>query len=442
MFPITTYKSKIASRYVPVDPEQIGMKIVESDYYLMSVKYDGHLGILAVKNGQAALYDRNGDVLAIPAILKAAEALKEDVILAGEICCFVDGKSTSHREVSSALADPVKHDIRFGVFDILEHKGEAVTVEPKVKHGMITSLSTSDALFAIEQKLVESRKDIMTFFKEVADTVEGLVVRASNGIVYKIKPSYTLDMVVLGYAESTGDREGWMRELLLGFCTGKNTYQIVTKCGGGFSEKDRQDMPKQLEKLAVQSEYTEVSGAKTAFIMVKPEWVVEISCLDLINEAGGAPIRKSLLKFDGKKGYSIEGNFNTLSLISPNFVRIRGDKKANEQDAGTAQAYALIAPAEEKKISWGLDESKVIMREVFVKAGKGGTAVRKFVGLRTNKEATGQYPPFLVVFTDYSGGRKIPLEQELFLCSSEKEVHAKIEALKEENIKKGWEVVK
>ena len=83
MTPITTYKSKIASRYVPVDPEQIGMKIAESDYYLMSVKYDGHLGILAVKNGQAALYDRNGDMLAIPAILKAAEALQEDVILAG-----------------------------------------------------------------------------------------------------------------------------------------------------------------------------------------------------------------------------------------------------------------------------------------------------------------------------------------------------------------------
>ena len=50
------------------------------------------------KPGQALLYDRNGDVLAIPAILKAAEALKEDVILAGEICCFVDGKSISYME--------------------------------------------------------------------------------------------------------------------------------------------------------------------------------------------------------------------------------------------------------------------------------------------------------------------------------------------------------
>jgi hypothetical protein len=67
MIPLTTYKSKIDSRYVPVDPEQIGMKIAESDYYLMSIKHDGHLGLLTVKNGKASLYDRNGDELAIPA---------------------------------------------------------------------------------------------------------------------------------------------------------------------------------------------------------------------------------------------------------------------------------------------------------------------------------------------------------------------------------------
>jgi hypothetical protein len=79
---------------------------------------------------------------------------------------------------------------------------------------------------------------------------------------------------------------------------------------------------------------------------------------------------------------------------------------------------------------------------VFVKEGKGGTAVRKFVGLKTNKEKSGLYAPFNVIYSDFSAGRKTPLEQEIFLCTSEKDVSAKISELKEENIKKGWDQIK
>jgi hypothetical protein len=52
------------------------------------------------------------------------------------------------------------------------------------------------------------------------------------------------------------------------------------------------------------------------------------------------------------------------------------------------------------------------------------------------------YAPFNVIYSDFSAGRKTPLEQEIFLCSTEKEVSAKIAELKEENIKKGWDPIK
>ncbi|MFN6039794.1 MAG: hypothetical protein ACK452_15085, partial [Bacteroidota bacterium] len=73
---------------------------------------------------------------------------------------------------------------------------------------------------------------------------------------------------------------------------------------------------------------------------------------------------------------------------------------------------------------------------------KGGTSVRKFVGLKTNKEQSGLYPPFVVVFSDYSASRKTPLEQEIFLCATEKDLISKVDELKKENIKKGWEAFK
>jgi hypothetical protein len=134
----------------------------------------------------------------------------------------------------------------------------------------------------------------------------------------------------------------------------------------------------------------------------------------------------------------MQGNAPTLSIISPNFVRLRADKRADPHDAGTAQAYSLVEPARNAATLSDLRPSEVLLREVYTKGGKGGTAVRKFVGLRTHKEAGGAYPPYLVVFTDYSAGRKTPLEQELFLCTTEDALHARVEALRTEHIKKGW----
>jgi ATP-dependent DNA ligase len=441
MIPIHSYKTKIASRYIPVDADQIGLKIAESEYYLASVKHDGHLAFLSVKKGKAQLFDRNGDELKIDAIAKAAASIKVDFIVAGELCCFENGQSTSHREVSAALAKPTAFDVRFAAFDLLEINGEAANPDPKEHlHQLQNLLDKGKEVFAIEQHHYESRKDLIAFFKTtVEQKTEGMIVKVPNGITYKVKQTHLLDLVVLGYAESTGDREGWLRELLLGFAIGKNQYQIVTKCGGGFSDSERQELPQNLQKMAAESEYTEVSGAKTAFIFVKPELVVEISLLDLINENSDGAIRKALLTYDAKKGYTYEGNEHTLSIISPNFIRIRSDKKANEKEAGPAQAYALKEPLESTAESVLGKDSKIIVREVFNKVGKGGTAIRKFVGLKTNKEETGLYPPFVVIFSDYAAGRKTPLEQELFLCNTEKEVQAKVNALKEDNIKKGWE---
>ena len=64
---VSLYKSKVASRYIPVDPEQIGLKIMEADYYLTSIKHDGYFASLEIKQGKATLYDRNGNIKEIKA---------------------------------------------------------------------------------------------------------------------------------------------------------------------------------------------------------------------------------------------------------------------------------------------------------------------------------------------------------------------------------------
>jgi ATP-dependent DNA ligase len=435
-----TYKTKIASRYIPVDPEQIGLKVSEADYYLTSIKYNGHFAILQIEKGKVKIFTGSGSELKIPSIQKAAESLKKDMILAGELVVYKDDQPTTHMEVTAALDEPDKHDIRLAVFDLLEISGKPAHADLKRRFEELKKLLSDSIIFPVSQMETDTRKDIISFYKENVPQQEGIVVRASNGIIYKVKPTITLDLVVLGYAEDPNAEDPRLRELLLGFVTDDGQYQIASRCGNGFSEAERKEWITKLQKIQTATDYTEVSGAKTAFIMVQPQYVVEITCLDMINQTTTGPVRKALLSFDDKKGYASLGNRTTISCISPVYTRVRDDKKANQQDTGELQAYHLTPRLAEDIIETNLAESKTIIREVFKKEGKNGIAVRKFIALQTNKEQSGLYAPFVVIYTDYSAGRKTPLEQELYLCEDKTSASAKINDLKEENIKKGWEL--
>ena len=436
MISVQEYKRKVTSRFISTDPSLIGQSIVEADYYLASIKYDGHLGILNIEKGKATLTGTDGTERKIPAILKAAELLKEDMVLAGEICVFKDGKSGSHSDVSSAVAKPEKFDIRFAVFDIYSYKGELIDMPLKEKQELIEKLVGKDVIFPVEQQLFESRKDLVQFFEQVTKEEEGIVVRSSLNMIYKIKPILTLDLVVVGYALNI---DGIFRDFLLAYCTGENEYQLIGVCGSGLSESQKLQWLKRLEPMAVPSEYTEVSRAKTAYQMVRPEIVLELSCLDVINEAKNDAVLKMELKYEEGKGFDIMGPKPGLNFFAGVIKCEREDKKPTVQDCGLRQFENIMLPLEKKAEASEHVLSQIIKREAYYKSGKGGTAVRKFVLLKTNKEKSGHFPAFALVYTDYSAGRKTPLDQDIFIFDNQKEGEEKMELLITENIKKGWE---
>ena len=434
----TEYKNKIASRYVSVDPSQIVLKIIESDYYLCSHKLDGHLGILSIEKETIKLFDRSGDELNIPSILNAAKAIKHNGLFAGEICVFKDGKPGANFEVTAALADPDSNDIRFGIFDMINDETVTTSQDLRVKFDFLKNIAVNgDIIFAIGQSIFDSRKDILSFFNQSVTDYEGIVVRSSNGIVYKVKPIRTFDLAVIGYSEGIGERKGMIRDLMLGCVIEENKYMLVSQCGNGFTDVQRKDLFEQLKPMSVESDYLEISGAKTAFVMVNPELVVEISCLDLISETTSGIIKKATLTYDSTKGYRREGAKPSVSLISPVYLRLRSDKKPVLADTGIKQIEQFIIKADGTSEEL-MSPSEIMGREIYTKSAKGNTAIRKFSVLKTNKEHTGDFSPFVVVYTDFSGGRKTPMEQEIYLCETEKDATDKVALLKEENIKKGW----
>jgi hypothetical protein len=436
MISVQEYKRKVTSRFISTDPSLIGQSIVEADYYLASIKYDGHLGILNIEKGNAILTGTDGTERKIPVILNAAALLKEDMVLAGEICVFKDGKSGSHSDVSSAIAKPEKYDIRFAVFDIYSYKGELIDLPLKEKQELIEKLVGKDVIFPVEQQLFESRKDLVQFFEQASKEEEGIVVRSSLNMIYKIKPILTLDLVVVGYALNI---DGIFRDFLLAYCTGDNEFQLIGVSGSGLSESQKLQWLKRLEPMAVPSEYTEVSRAKTAYQMVRPEIVLELSCLDVINEAKNDAVLKMELKYEEGKGFDIMGPKPGLNFFAGVIKCEREDKKPTVQDCGLRQFENIMLPLEKKAEASEHVLSQIIKREAYYKSGKGGNAVRKFVLLKTNKEKSGHFPAFALVYTDYSAGRKTPLDQDIFIFDNQKEAEEKMVLLIGENIKKGWE---
>ncbi len=66
--------------------------------------------------------------------------------------------------------------------------------------------------------------------------------------------------------------------------------------------------------------------------------------------------------------------------------------------------------------------------------------VRKFVMWKTNKsDQSEEYPAYVIHFTDYSPNRATPLAREVRVSNSAEQIQQLWEAMKAENIKKGWE---
>ena len=116
------YKRKTASRYLPVSSEEITTKIIESDEYSVSKKYDGHLYLLYFDGEQSTLINHGGRQITDLELLKESDKLLKgkckDVVLAGELYLHKEGERSRSFDLASALDDNHK-DIQFKVFDIL-----------------------------------------------------------------------------------------------------------------------------------------------------------------------------------------------------------------------------------------------------------------------------------------------------------------------------------
>ncbi len=427
---VLDYKRLVASRLVPVEGGRIGELIPESSEYMFSEKLDGFL-CLVVKKGKAIqFFDQSGSVLELPHLAKAFPAGATGT-WAGELHVS-EGRSRSYL-VAAALAKDSKQ-LSLAIFDVVDPaiKSTAERIETVRK-----AFPATGVVRAVEFETADSRSTLIAQFNKITQAGgEGIVVHTPAGIGYKIKPLQTIDCVVLGYA--LRENKPQIRELLLGMATEKG-FRVAGKVSTGFSEDDRTAWLKRLEKIKAESTCLEIAGNGLAFYWVRPEIVVEISCQEVVFENASGTIRKSVVEFDST-GYAATGTAPAFSFIHPVFVQDRSDKKVTAADCGLRQVGWTAEPIAATTAPADAGSATRLDRAVYVKEGKGGKAIRKFTIWKSDPSRS-DGAPYVVYFTDFSAGRKDPLQTELYLASSEKNAKSKMQELVDENIKKGWEKV-
>lgn len=414
--------------YITLQPEFIERQIVESPEYWWSHKLDGHYVRIEIKNNTTTFFTKSNRQLSLPHIVP--EIGLSDVTLHGEL--VISNQQTSTNAEVGALLRNNPENLMISVF--------AASINNQILP--ISQFDSTSILGKSIQKIkwnkVTSRSDIRGAFDGYTKIGgEGIVVMLDSGFVYKIKPLKTIDLVIIGYSLGVGENAGNLRDLLFGVSENENTYNLVGRTSAGINSSNSIAILKQLVPLAVVSDYLEVSSAKTAFTFVKPKVIAQCTCLDVQGNNTNGIIEKPSLSYSDSDGYKFVKKSKSVSIYSMVFDSIRDDKTPSIELTGWNQLSQYL-DTDEISLSENLVNSTIELREVYTKESKNGLAVRKLILLKTNKEQSGKYAAYNSFYSDYSPGRKSPLDTEIYLHSTKEEGLQKISILREEYIKKGW----
>src|SRR5260221_8166240 len=132
---------------------------------------------------------------------------------------------------------------------------------------------------------------------------------------------------------------------------------------------------------------------------------------------------------------SLSSRMPLVSVISPQYVRIRDDKEAGVDETSISQVtdQVKVDDAAKSADTTKLKPSKLMERTVYTKVMKENTMVRKLLLWKTNKEDTPDFPAYVIYLTDFSPNRKTPLERDIKVASTEKTARNLFKQMAEKN---------
>ncbi len=449
------YKRKVSGLMRALSGEDI-YRLPKARGLVVSRKYDGEMAMVFFDGEKIISVNPGGTVrVGLPCFDEAEELLKKakvkSCILGGELYVKEDvTKAHPVQQVVRILRSPSSKDqlekLGLAVYDVIDADGESVNETAKVFSLLEKWFGKGKRVHPVEHHSTDKIDVVLEYFTDwvVGEGSEGIVVRHDQAGWFKIKSKHNLDVAIIGYSEGEEGRKGLLHDLLVAVMRSDGTFHEFTRVGGGFTEEERKTIAADLKKRIVPSDYVAVNNDYVAYEMIKPGPVIEISCLDVIVErARGGPVKRMVLDWDGKR-YSALTRMPLVSVISPQYIRMRDDKEAVTDDVNISQVTDLVDVPEADKSAHEDDApaSEILERTVYTKTMKGNKMVRKLLLWKTNKSDRSDFPGYVVYLTDFSPNRQSPLERDMKISNNEKTARKFFKELSEKNFISGWEEVK
>jgi len=322
-------------------PEEILEKL--SGKCVAEYKYDGERVQAHKKGNQVVLYSRRLEDIssqypdAIELVkdqVKGKEAILEAECVAidletGELLPF---QELMHRRRKYGIEKAMEqYPVSLFMFDALYVDGKDLTLDayPVRRKALEKAVKENDRVKAAKNIITNNVKELEEFFEEAIENgCEGLICKAigkdsvyqagARGWLwikykrdYKSEMTDTVDLAVVGAFHGRGKRAGTYGALLLAtYNPDTDTFETVTKCGTGFTDKDLANIPEMLQKHMIPRKHSRVQSMLEADVWFEPAVVLEIlgaeitlspihTCaMDSIRKGSGLAIR--FPRFTGK----------------------------------------------------------------------------------------------------------------------------------------------
>ncbi len=455
------YETEVSNRFIGIKPSDLATRYSADSRVLATTKYDGEGVFVYFEAGRSpesfTFNSPSGRArVGLPCLAELATKLKahgtRKALLRAELYLreTVDGRRCASADVTRASYSTDASDaarLRLALLDVVmldgrdlrPHQSEFLTIWNLL--GELAGTDANGLVHRAEGGDVSGGELNRMFSERAGGGLEGLVIRRlDRSEVCKLKPRINLDAAVIGFVEGTLEGQPGMMSLLTGLAypgTGAGPgvqLQSIARVGSGFNDQDRIDWLARLSSLRVDAPLAMSDGDGRPVRFVRPGFVVELEAEDVMpadEEASGQQV------FGWNQArWSYEGLAACPRLLFPTFGRLRVDKEFGVQAVRLSQLTRHEVGAPEL-INRDLPPLEVMRREVYTKEIKGAIAVRKlFIGRRP--ASAGAFP-FVIFWTDFSAGRKTPLEVSTLFAHSESRAEALAQKLLEENITKGFE---
>ena len=454
------YDIEVSNRFIGIKPADLPLRYGPDSGVLETTKYDGEGVFVYYEAGRSPeIFTFNapsGRVrVGLPALKELAAKLKKHgtkkALLRAELYLreTVDGRRCASADVNRASHsnDPAEAGrFRLAILDVVMHDGRDMRPHQS-NFGVIWKLlgelagTNPNELSHRSEGGEVSGADLQKIFdQKCGGGLEGLVIRRfDRPEVCKLKPRLSVDAAVVGFVEGEFEGNYGMMSLLTALAYPPNKQgiqmQSLARVGSGFSDQDRIDWLGRLTTMRMDAPLAMTDSDGRPIRFVKPGFVVEVEAEDILpadDEASG----QQVFAWDKMK-WNFEGLAACPRLLLPTFSRLRPDKEFTPEAVRLTQVTRRDIAAPEL-INRNLPALEIVRREVYTKEVKGAIAVRKLVVGR--RPSTAGAFPYVVFWTDFSAGRKTPLEVTTLFAHTENRAEALVKKLLEENVTKGFEL--